>query len=79
MTALHGGDTHDVELLPVDEPLLPTKPPMTVETTLQLTASSNTLKSNTIVTTQKPASYLRPHGRPPDRLATHTHPHGSIW
>jgi hypothetical protein len=84
MTALHGGDTHDVELLPVDEPLLPTKQPMTVETTLQLTASSSTLKSNTIVTTHKPTSYLRPYGRPPDgpmgrrRTPTHTAPSGSL-
>jgi hypothetical protein len=27
--------------------------------------------SNTNVTTQKPTSYLRPYGRPPDGLATH--------
>jgi glycine cleavage system protein P-like pyridoxal-binding family len=56
---------------------------MTVETALQLTLGSSTLKSNAksnnIVTTQKPTGYLRPYGRPPDGPATHTHLHGSLW
>jgi hypothetical protein len=80
---LKGSDTHDVELMPADEPLIPAQEPMTVETALQLTLGSSTLKSNAksnnIVTTQKPTGYLRPYGRPPDGPATHTHLHGSLW
>eukprot|EP01047_Picozoa_sp_COSAG01_P042903 COSAG01_NODE_3774_length_5710_cov_18.325610_5_plen_792_part_00 len=83
VTALKGSDTHDVELMPADEPLIPAQEPMTVETALQLTLGSSTLKSNAksnnIVTTQKPTGYLRPYGRPPDGPATHTHLHGSLW